>query len=90
MQAGNTGWQTNLHGTQGDVQGNEFMHVSVRVYVSDLRFLHWTQTRTPNPTEQNSCPQHQLPEEILSQEFWFPSSGQGISCVGKFKSVHPI
>lgn len=36
-----------------------------------------------------SCPQHQLPEEILSWGFWFPSSGYG-SCVGKLKSVHPI
>lgn len=42
-----------------------------------------------NPTEWNSCPQHQLPEEILSWGFWFPPSRYG-SCVGKFKSVHPI
>lgn len=36
VQAENIGWQTNLHGTQEDVQKNEFMHVSVLVYVSDL------------------------------------------------------
>lgn len=36
VQAENIGWQTNLHGTQEDVQRNEFMHVSVLVYVSDL------------------------------------------------------
>lgn len=32
VQAENKSWQTNLHGTQEDIQRNEFMHVSVLVY----------------------------------------------------------
>lgn len=36
VQAENRGWRTNLRGTQEDIQRNEFMHVSVLVYVSDL------------------------------------------------------
>lgn len=38
----------------------------------------------PKLTEQNSCPQHQLPEEMLSWGFGFHL------LVWKFKSVHPI
>lgn len=36
VQAENRGWRTNLHGTQEDIQRNEFMPVSVLVSVSDL------------------------------------------------------
>lgn len=37
----------------------------------------------PKLMEQNSCPQHQLPEEMLSWGVWFPPTSYG-SCVWKF------
>lgn len=36
VQAENRGWRARLHGAQEDIQRNEFMHVSVLVYLSDL------------------------------------------------------
>lgn len=57
--------------------------------VSDSVISELEAKKKRNLTERNSCPQHQLPEEILPWGFWFPPSSYE-SCVGKFKSVHPM
>lgn len=88
VHAENTCCSTNLHGTQEDSQRTISLGTWVYAYVWVMCEFRIRSKKKRNPTEQNSCPQHQLPEEKLSWGFWFPPSSHG-SCVGRFKGFIP-